>query len=284
MAMLVVEGVDYEYGDRAVLRGFDLEAREGEMVGVVGPNGAGKTTLMKVVSGVFRPSKGRVLIGGSDVGSLSDGERARLVSVVPQNPELPLSFSAIDLVLMGRNPHLRLFQWPGTEDLEVAKRAMQLTDVWPLASREIGSLSGGERQRTVVAMAVAQEAPVLLLDEPTSNLDLAHQTGIMDLTRDLQERHGGTILVAMHDLTLAAQYCDRVVMLERGRAYADGPPRDVLTADNIARVYGTEVFVTAHPQGGLPACHPGDGPWRPDAGRRKVQGELTGPSIGPQGL
>ena len=274
MAMLVVEGVHYEYGEHAVLRGLDLEAREGEMVGVVGPNGAGKTTLMKVVSGVLRPSKGRVLVNGSEVGSLSDGERARLVSVVPQDPELPLSFSAIDLVLMGRNPHLRLFEWPGEGDLEVAKRAMQSTDVWPLASREVGSLSGGERQRTVVAMAVAQETPVLLLDEPTSNLDLAHQTGIMDLTRDLQERNGGTILVAIHDLTLAAQYCDRVVMLEGGRAYADGLPAEVLTAENIARVYGTEVFVTEHPQGGTPVVLPASGRQAP--GQRQSDGDSAG--------
>ena len=259
MAMLVVEGVHFKYGDREVLSGLDLEAREGEMVGVVGPNGSGKTTLLKVISGVLRPSEGRVIINGADVAALNDGERARLISVVPQNPELPLNFSAIDLVLMGRNPHLKLLQWPGEADLAIAKKAMELTDVLSVAAREVGSLSGGERQRAVVAMAVAQEAPVLLLDEPTSNLDLGHQTGIMDLARDLQQRRGGTLLVAMHDLTLAAQYCDRVVMLEGGRAYAEGPPGAVLTVDNIARVYGTDVFVISHPQGGTPVVLPASG-------------------------
>lgn len=256
MATLVVEGVSFKYGDREVLSGLDLEAREGEMVGVVGPNGSGKTTLLKVISGVMRPSAGKVIIDGADVAALSDGERAKLISVVPQNPELPLNISAIDLVLMGRNPHLKLLQWPGEADLAIARKAMELTDVLSVAAREVESLSGGERQRAVVAMAVAQEAPVLLLDEPTSNLDLGHQTGIMDLAKDLQQRHRGALLVAMHDLTLAAQYCDRVVMLEGGRAYAMGPPGDVLTVDNIARVYGTDVFITSHPQSGTPVVLP----------------------------
>ncbi len=256
MTSLVVEGVCYEYGDRPVLRGFDLHAAEGEMVGIVGPNGAGKTTLFNLIAGVLRPSRGRVLVDGRDVGRLRDRERAKLVSVVPQNPELPLGFLAVDLVLMGRNPHLGLLDWPTESDLEKARRAMELTDVWELARREIGSMSGGERQRTLVAMAMTQEARVLLLDEPTSNLDLAHQTGIMDLIREVQQRRGGIVLVAMHDLTLAAQYCDRVVMLKGGRVYADGAPSGVLTPERIAEVYGARVFVAAHPQDGTPVVLP----------------------------
>ena len=257
--MLVVEDICCGYGDRRVLDGLHLDAHEGEMVGIVGPNGAGKTTLFKVVSGLLRPSRGRVSVNGTDVGDLTDGDRARLVSTVPQNPQLPPSFSVFDLVLMGRNPHLRLLQWPGQRDVAVARKAMELTDVWTLAERDVGSLSGGERQRAVVAMALAQEAPVLLLDEPTSNLDLGHQTGIMDLARDLQRERGGVVVVAMHDLTLAAQYCDRVVMLAGGRSYAEGAPGEVLTAANIGRVYGADVFIMSHPQGGTPVVLPAAG-------------------------
>ena len=254
--MLTVRGLKFSYRGSAVLNGLDLDVREGEMVGVVGPNGAGKTTLLRLVTGVLRSSGGRILMGGADMGALSPSERARLVSVVPQNPELPLSFSVLDLVMMGRNPHLRLLQWEGRGDLEIATRAMEVTETGHLAGRSLGTLSGGERQRAVVAMALAQEAPFLLLDEPTSNLDLAHQTRVMDMVRDVQRRRGGGVLLAMHDLTLAAQYCDRLVLLADGRCYAEGAPGTVLTRESIARVYGTEVHVLSHPQGGTPVVLP----------------------------
>ena len=183
-------------------------------------------------------------------------QKARLVSVVPQNPDLPLSLRVLDLVLIGRNPHLGILQWEGRRDLEIARRAMELTEVWHLADMPIASLSGGERQRAVVAMALAQEAPLMLLDEPTASLDLAHQTGIMDLVRSLPQGRDGSVIVAMHDLTLAAQYCDRLVMLAGGRSYADGRPGDVLTRENISAVYGANVFVLRHPQGGTPVILP----------------------------
>ena len=258
--MLVVEDIRFEYGGSPVLTGLELEVTEGELVGVVGPNGSGKTTLLRLISGVLSPSGGRIHIGDHDIGGLSASHRARLVSIVPQNPQLPLSFRVVDLVLMGRNPHLKLLQWEGRRDMEIARHAMELTETYHLADRRLGTLSGGERQRAVIAMTLAQEAPVMLLDEPTSNLDLAHQTRVMDLIRDLQERRRGAVLVAMHDLTLAAQYCTQVIMLAGGRAYASGRPESVLTAENISKVYGTEVFVIAHPQSGSPVVVPvGDG-------------------------
>ena len=254
--MLEVEDLHFAYGDRRILRGLDLEARKGELVGLVGPNGSGKTTLLRLISGVLKPSQGRISIDGADMAGLKPGPRARLVSVVPQNPEVPLSFKVIDLVLMGRNPHLKLLQWESRDDLETARRAMELTDTLDLADRAVGSLSGGERQRTLVALALAQEAPLMLLDEPTASLDLAHQTGTMDLVRDVQRERGGTLVVAIHDLTLAAQYCDRLVMLAAGSSFAVGPPGEVLTRENISAVYGTEVFILPHPQGGTPVVLP----------------------------
>lgn len=254
--MLVVEDLHFSYADQPVLRGLSLEARESELVGIVGPNGAGKTTLLKLVSGVLRPLQGRIHVGGRDLSTLSSAERARAVSVVPQGPQLPPSFRVADVVLMGRNPHLKLLQWEGRRDVEIATRAMELTKTVDLADRTVGSLSGGERQRAQVAMALAQEAPLMLLDEPTSDLDLAHQTAIMDLVRDVQAQKGGAVLAAMHDLTLAAQYCDRLVMLSEGSAYADGHPGEVLTKAAIKDVYDADVFIMPHPQGGTPVVLP----------------------------
>ena len=254
--MLAVEDIHFAYRGSPVLDGLDLSVGEGELVGVVGPNGSGKTTLMRLISGVLEPSSGRIRLGGVDAATLSSSERARLVSVVPQDSQLPLGFSVLELVLMGRNPHLKLLQWEGDSDLEVATQAMKLTETLDLAERSLGALSGGERQRAVVAMALAQQAPLLLLDEPTSSLDLAHQTGIMDLVKSVQEKRGGGVLVAMHDLTLAAQYCSRIVMLADGRSYAEGLPRDVLTREVISKVYGAEVFILSHPRGGTPVVLP----------------------------
>ena len=254
--MLIVDDIHFAYKDAFTLNGLCLEAAEGELVGIVGPNGAGKSTLLRVISGVLEPTQGHIRFDGVDLASLKPSQRARVVSTVPQSPQLPLHFRLLDLVMMGRNPYLRLLEWEGEKDLEISRKAMELTDTWNLADRLIGSLSGGERQRGMVAMALAQEAPVLLLDEPTSSLDLAHQTGIMNLVRDVQRQRGGAIVVAMHDLTLAAQYCDRLVMLSEGRGYAEGAPGEVLTRENILRVYQANVLVLDHPLGGTPVVLP----------------------------
>ena len=254
--MLKLRGVEFGYGEDRVLNGLSLDVAGGELVGVVGPNGAGKTTLFRLVAGLRSPSAGRIIVSGADVSTLSRAEAARLVSVVPQNPTLPAAFTVEELVLMARNPHLKLLQWEGRRDLDAAARAMEATETLHLASRPLGALSGGERQRALIAMALAQQAGVMLLDEPTSNLDLAHQSRVMDLVADRVTRRGVTALVAMHDLSLAAHYCDRIVMLAGGRSYAEGPPRKVLTRENVAAVYGVDVVVTAHPETGAPIALP----------------------------
>ena len=233
-----------------------MKVGNGDLVGIVGPNGSGKTTLLRLVTGVLSPQSGKILVDGADLTTLSTKQRARLVSIVPQDPQLPLSYTVLDLVLMGRNPHLKLLQWEGRRDLEIAIHAMEMTGIDHLAGRAIGTLSGGERQRAVVAMALAQEAPVMLLDEPTSSLDLSHQSRVMDLVRKAQRERGGSVLVAMHDLNLAAQYCDRLVMLSNGRCYVDGVPGDVLTPEHIYNVYGVRVAVLSHPVTGVPVVVP----------------------------
>ena len=254
--MLKAEGLHFAYKEARILEGVDLEVGAGELVGIVGPNGVGKTALLRLISGVHSPARGSIRIDGMDLSTLKPAQRAKLVSVVPQNPQLPLSFRVEDLVLMGRNPYLKLLQWEGWSDLEIVRRAMDLTETMHLADRSVDTLSGGERQRALVAMALAQETPLMLLDEPTSSLDLAHQTGIMDLVMNVQRQRGGTVVVAMHDLTLAAQYCNRLVLLSEGRVYAEGPPESVLTRENIAKVYRADVLILPHPKAGKPVVLP----------------------------
>ena len=179
-----------------------------------------------------------------------------MVSVVPQKPQLPLGFKVIDLVSMGRNPYLGIFEWENDRDIQIIMRAMDLTDTTHLAQRLVGTLSGGEVQRVLVAMALVQETDVILMDEPTASLDLAYQTGIMDLVQGVKQQSGGVILVAMHDLTLAAQYCDRLLMMFGGSVYASGSPEDVLTSDNIFHVYGAEAYIMPHPRTGKPVVLP----------------------------
>lgn len=254
--MLKIEEVRFGYGNGWVLDGIDLSVGGGELVGVVGPNGAGKTTLFRLLSGVRSPSEGRVYVNGQDTASLSQAAAARLVSVAPQNPNLPASFTVMDLVLMARNPYLNLLQWEGRGDVEKVERAMEATDTLALADRPMRELSGGERQRALIAMSLAQDAPVMLLDEPTSNLDLAHQARVMDLVVDLARKRSAAVLVAMHDLSLASQYCDRLIMLADGKIFDQGSPGEVLTAENISAVYGVDVVTLFHPETGAPVVLP----------------------------
>ena len=253
--------VTYESGGREIhaLRGVDLVLRPGELLAFVGPNGSGKTTLIRALTGVVRPTAGTVRFSGRDIASLGQPEVARLVAVVPQDPVLPPAFSALDCVLMGRTPHLRLLQQEGPRDVEIARRAMLATETWLLADRPVGELSGGERQRVVVARALAQETRVLLLDEPTAHLDIGHQGAVLELMRTFTRQDGKAVLAVVHDLTLAAQYCDRIVVLKDGAIAAAGSSADVLTPDLLQSVYGVPVSVFPHPDTGRPVVVPSDG-------------------------
>jgi len=254
--LLNVDNIQFAFNGLRILNGIDLKVGYGELIGVVGPNGSGKTTLLRLISGVVKPCGGRIHIDGEDLSVMSPSRKASYVAIVPQNPRLPMGFSVQELVLMGRNPHLNLLQSEGVRDFDISRQALELTGVAHLADRHVDTLSGGEQQRVVIAMALAQDAPLLLLDEPTSNLDLAHQVAIMDMVRGLQKEKRLAVLVALHDLTLAAQYCSRLLVLADGRGFAEGAPCEVLTVENLWKVYGTEVFVLRHPQGGTPVILP----------------------------
>jgi iron complex transport system ATP-binding protein len=240
--MLSVRDLHVSYGDTAVLRGVDLEARPGEVVALVGPNGCGKTTLIRAITRVLPWTSGDVLAGETSLVDLRPRDLARLIAVVPQNPQLPLGYTALDVVLMGRTPHLGFFDQEGPSDLRLAWEAIERVGVAHLAHRRVDELSGGERQNVVLARALAQDTPILLLDEPTANLDVGHQMSVAVLVRRLAAS-GLAVLAAIHDLTLASLYSDRVVLMTAGRVLSEGRPTEILTGSLIRAAYGADVTV-----------------------------------------
>jgi len=247
--LLEVRGVRVAIGGRALVDGVDVAVGRGEVVGLVGPNGAGKTTLLRAVSGVLTPTSGEVLLGGRPIAELGRREFARQVAVVQQLPEAPSAMTVGELVLLGRHPHLGWFEQESSRDRQIALLAMGRAGCAELAGREIATLSGGERRRAFIARALAQEPALLLLDEPTANLDAGAQAEIGSLLRALA-LDGVGMLVVLHDLTLAASVCDRVVLMSEGQVVASGAAREVITAEHVARVYGPGVGVIRDPASG----------------------------------
>ncbi|SUZ89239.1 uncharacterized protein METZ01_LOCUS42093, partial [marine metagenome] len=225
-----------------VLRGVDLWVPPGGWVTVVGPNGAGKSTLLRAVGGIV-DATGSIDLGGRPAAGMTRREMARLVALVPQEPVIPRGMRVIDYVLLGRTAHLGFFEAEGAADLDVAVKALADLDAGPLADRTVDTLSGGERQRIVIARALAQESPVLLLDEPTTALDVGHQQEVLDLVDRLRAERNLTVLATMHDLTLAGQYADWLVMLDAGEVVVAGSADEVLTEEAVARHYGARVRV-----------------------------------------
>jgi iron complex transport system ATP-binding protein len=255
---LVLSGVEAGYDGRAILRDINLHVRPGEVLAIVGPNGVGKSTLIKTAAGTLKPRKGAVRIGGEDLADLRAAERARRVSVVGQALNLPPAFSALDVVMMGRTPYLGWFEREGERDREIALQAMERTETAALAQRPISELSGGERQRVLIARALAQNAPIMLMDEPTAHLDLRHQDAQLKLVRRLVEEDGLAVLIALHDLNLVARFADRVALLSTGTIHVEGFPEQVLTPDHLAAVYGIEIHVMKHPIHGKPLVLTGE--------------------------
>ena len=249
-AAVQVDRATAGYRGRDVLQQVSLEVPEGDMLGILGPNGAGKTTLFKLLTGLLAPREGRVALFGRPLERLSPEERARLVAVVPQDLDIPVAYAVQDVVMMGRTVSMGRWGQPSARDRQVVERAMVYTDVADIRERPITELSGGERQRAIVAMALAQEPRMILLDEATSQLDLNHRLEIMQLVERLNQDNGVTILMISHDLQLAAEFCRRLVLLDAGRIVADGRPAAVLTEENLRNVYRCEVRVHADPASG----------------------------------
>lgn len=238
--LLSVKNVGYRVNGNSLLQEISLSARAGELVGLIGPNGAGKSTLLKLITGLLSATEGTITLAGAPLATYSRRQIAQNIAYVPQITALDFPFSVRQIVLMGRNPYLGRFTLETEHDRQIADRAMQRTQTSAFADRLVGTLSGGERQRVLIARALTQEPKLLLLDEPTANLDIQHQVRIFDLVVALVRQDGLAGIAAVHDLELAARFCDRLVLLHRGRICATGTPEDVLSAENIRTAYGIE--------------------------------------------
>ncbi|MGE3902565.1 MAG: ABC transporter ATP-binding protein [Nitrospiraceae bacterium] len=248
---------DHRAGLLWALKGVSFDVQPGAFVGIVGPNGSGKTSLLKLLGKVLHSKSGTIRLRGRDLATIPQVEVARTVAMVPQEQHQVFPFTVLETVLMGRHPHHGStwragFSWENQEDLDIAIEAMEATDVAHLHDRAVTDLSGGERQRCLIARALAQTPQVLLLDEPTAFLDLPHQIEISALLRRLADRKGLTLLLISHDLNIAGQYADRMLMLKEGTLFAAGTPEEVIRPDILKAVYGCEVLVDGHPESGRP--------------------------------
>ncbi|MFD1600948.1 ATP-binding cassette domain-containing protein [Halobellus rarus] len=244
--LVAAEDLHVGFGGTTVLDGVDAAIDRGAFVGLVGPNGAGKTTLLRTLNGTLKPDSGTVTVDGERVHDLSSKAASRLVATVPQDTTVAFEFDVRTVVEMGRNPHRSRFGGWSEADTEAVERAFEWTDTRQFADRGIATLSGGERQRVLLARALAQESPLLLLDEPTASLDINHQVRTLELVRELVAR-GKTAIAAIHDLNLAAQYCDELLLLSDGDVAGFGPPETVLTEDTLGAAFDANAVVSRHP-------------------------------------
>jgi iron complex transport system ATP-binding protein len=252
VSALELRAIEAGYSHEPVLRGVDLRLEPGEMLALIGPNGAGKSTLLRVAAGLLRPSAGRATFRDQDLSRLGPREIATQIAVVPQEGPIPSRLLVREMVDLGRTPFVRLLLGPTAHDREAVDWAMAVAGVGGLAQRFVDELSGGERQRVILARALAQEPSLLLLDEPTANLDLQHQVAMLELVRGLTRSHGLCVIAALHDLQLAALYCDRVALMSAGRIVSQGSPEAVLTAPLLLDTFGQRVVLSAHPTHGVP--------------------------------
>lgn len=239
--MIQIKNLNFSYATKKILKDINLKINPGEFVGIIGPNGSGKTTLLKNICQILKPDKGTILIDGRS--HYKPKELAQKVAVVSENGPINFDFTVLEIVLMGRAPFLRRFQQEGREDIEIARSAMEATDTLQFIERPVTQLSAGERQRVFIAQCLAQMPKIILLDEPTNYLDVNYKIKIFNFFSALNKEKGVTILSVLHDLNLAARYCDKLVLMSKGKIFALGKTKDVLTATNIQKVYGVEVII-----------------------------------------
>lgn len=256
MHLLEVNNLFFSYGRNRVLTDISLTLDRGEFTGLIGPNGSGKSTLLKVINGILQGEKGQVFFEGREIFLWSRKRLAQRMAMVTQETSVDFPFSVLELVLMGRYPHLGALEFESTRDLAIARQAMQLVEVEHLGNRPVTALSGGERQRALVARALSQQPVCLLMDEPTAFLDLRYQLELFVLTQRLVKEDGLGALVVSHDINLAAQFCNRLLLMDRGRIVARGSPEEVLCSEHLERVYGCRLLVETSPVSGKPRITP----------------------------
>jgi len=249
--MLKIKDLTFSYDkSQDVLKNVNIKIKKGEFVGIVGPNGCGKTTLVNILSRVLEQKKGNIRLNGEDLNTIPQNEIAKLIAVVPQESMFEFEFTAMEIVLMGRLPYLARFQLEGKRDRKIAERAMKKTQCWQFRDKYIKNLSGGEKQRVIVARALTQEPEYLLLDEPTSHLDMNFQYEILDLIAELNKTKGVTIISVFHDINLASKYCTRLLLMKDGRIIADGPPKTIINRKNMSKIYEFNIILKRHPKEG----------------------------------
>lgn len=251
-----VEGLDFSYGNKSILKNINLKIKAGSFVSIIGPNGSGKSTFLKNLSRYLKPQKGIVMLGDDNIKNLSQKEISKKLSVVPQNILVEFDYKVKDIVLMGRHPYVKRLKGETAEDIKIAERAMKYTNTMEFSNRSFNELSGGEKQRVILAQALAQQPKVLLLDEPISHLDLQYQVEILDLVKKMTLEEGLTSIAVLHDLNLASAYSDYIIMLKEGEVFCKGEPEEVLTAENIARAFNTNVSISINPATGKTYIYP----------------------------
>lgn len=253
---IIIEKLNWTYGDRPILHEIQLKIEKNRFYSIIGPNGSGKTTLLKNISRTLEPRKNTIFVDQQDIVSMKPREVAKRMASVPQNTHVDFEFSAADIVMMGRSPYLRRFQTESAKDMEIVKAAMMATSTWHLKDKNINEISGGERQRVIIARALAQQTGIILLDEPISQLDIHHQIELMDTVHRLVRKSEVTVVAVLHDLNLAAQYSDRLILVSEGSIAIQGTPEEVLTEENIQRVYQLPVHIIKSPVTGKPHVIP----------------------------
>ncbi|WP_251449558.1 ABC transporter ATP-binding protein [Microbacterium sp. Marseille-Q6648] len=253
---LSARSLSLSYGDRTIVDDLDLDVPAGRITAIIGANGCGKSTVLKALARLLSPHAGQVVLDGRELHSLPSKEVARTLGLLPQSPSAPEGIAVADLVGRGRHPHQRLLARWSARDYEVVAESLAATETTELADRAVDELSGGQRQRVWIAMALAQETDILLLDEPTTFLDVAHQVDVLDLLTDLNRDRGTTVVMVLHDMNMAARYADHIVAVRAGRVVAAGAPADVMTADLIRDVFDIDALVVDDPVSGTPIVLP----------------------------
>ncbi|MDK7884103.1 ABC transporter ATP-binding protein [Corynebacterium striatum] len=262
-AQLTAKDISLGYGERDIITGLSVDIAPGKVTSIVGPNGCGKSTLLRSLSRLLRPTGGEIFLDGKAISEIPTKQLAASLGLLPQSPIAPDGIVVADLVGRGRTPHQGLLGRWSQEDYDIVQESMEMTGVAELAERSIDELSGGQRQRVWIAMALAQRTDILLLDEPTTYLDIKHQLEVLDLLVELNETHGTTIAMVIHDLNLAARYSDELIAVSNGNVYTQGSPQDVMTQQTVKDVFGVDSVIVEDPVSGLPAVMP--------IGKRKVK-------------
>ncbi len=253
---LTAQAVAVSYNERAVLEALSLEIIHGQVTALVGPNGSGKSTLLKTLARLLKPNAGTVLLDGKAISTLPTAEVARQLAILPQGPSAPPGMTVAELVEQGRYPHVGALRMLKHQDHQAVRDALALTNMTDFAHRPLDGLSGGERQRAWIALTLAQDTPILLLDEPTTFLDIGHQLEVLDLVQQLNRERAMSIVLVLHDLNQAARYSHRMVVLNQGRIVADGVPHTVLTPQLLADVFGVQANIVTDPASNTPVCLP----------------------------